>query len=131
MTSELADVTLERADGVALAAVSGELDMSNAASVRQQIAQFVTPNDRALVIDLSELTFMDSAGLHSIFELSDMLEERRQQLFLCVPPHGNVARTIDIVGLRNAVSVHSDRDAAIAAAQAQASEERPFPSEDA
>ena len=131
MTSELADVTLERTDRVALAAVSGELDMSNATSVRQQIVQFVTPNDWALVIDLSGLTFIDSAGLRSIFELADMLEERRQQLFLCVPPQGTVARTIEIVGLPQAASVHADRDAAIAATQAGVSEDRPFPPEDA
>jgi hypothetical protein len=60
-----------------------------------------------------------------------MLEERRQRLFLCVPPQGNVARTMEIVGLPQAVSVHADRDVAIAAAQAVVSEDRPFPPQDA
>ena len=43
MTSELADVGIERMDGVVVATVSGEIDMSNAARVRQRIAGFVTP----------------------------------------------------------------------------------------
>jgi anti-anti-sigma factor len=60
MTSELADIALERTDRLVLATVSGEIDLSNAAAVRQRIAQFVTPEDWAVVLDLSELTFIGS-----------------------------------------------------------------------
>ena len=66
MTSELADVGIERMDGVVVATVSGEIDMSNAARVRQRIAEFVTPEDWAVDLDLSGLTFIDSAGLHGV-----------------------------------------------------------------
>ena len=51
MTSELADVAIERMDRVVVATVSGEIDMSNAARVRQRIAGFVTPEDWAVVLD--------------------------------------------------------------------------------
>ena len=50
MTSELADVWIERMDGVVVATVSGEVDMSNAARVRKRIAGFVTPEDWAVVL---------------------------------------------------------------------------------
>src|SRR6185503_7866312 len=81
----LADVRFEREDQTVLAVVTGEVDMSNAATVRLEIAEAVTPDDDALVVDLTELAFIDSAGLHSLIELGTLLDERRQQLLLCVP----------------------------------------------
>ena len=126
MTSELADVGIERMDGVVVATVSGEIDMSNAARVRQRIAEFVTPEDWAVVLDLSGLTFIDSAGLHGVSVLAELLEERRQRLFLSVPPGGSIARTVELVGLHS-VSIYADRDLAIAAAQANRLTSRPYP----
>jgi anti-sigma B factor antagonist len=122
----MADVRFERQDGIVVAVLTGEVDMSNAVSVRQQIAESVTPDDDAVVVDLSELSFMDSAGLHAMVELGTVLEERRQQLLLCVP-HGNpMERAIEIIGLPSAVSVHSTRDEAMEAARASAMESRPM-----
>jgi anti-sigma B factor antagonist len=122
----MADVRFEREDKTAVAVVTGEVDMSNAASVRQQIAESVTPDDDALLIDLSELSFIDSAGLHALIELGTVLHERRQQLLLCVPQGSTIQRAIEIIGLPRAVSVHSDRAEAIEFARSSAMEARPI-----
>ena len=74
----MADVRIERVDKTVVAVLKGEVDMSNAASVRLQIANSVTPDDDALLVDLSELAFIDSAGLHALIEMGTVLEERRQ-----------------------------------------------------
>ena len=128
----LADVRLEREDGIAIAVLTGEVDMSNAASVRLLISESVTPDDDAVVVDLTELAFMDSAGLHSVVELSTVLDERRQQLLLCVPHGSPMERAIEIVGLPQAVSAHASRDDALEAARASTMESRPIgPTENA
>lgn len=128
----LADVRFEREDGIVIAVLTGEVDMSNATSVRQLISGAVTPDDDAVIVDLSELAFMDSAGLHSVVELSTVLDEGRQQLLLCVPHGSPMERAIEIIGLPRAVSVHASRDAAMAAARASTMESRPIgPTENA
>ncbi len=128
----LADVRFEREDGIVIATLTGEVDMSNATSIRQQIGGSVTPDDDAVVVDLSELAFMDSAGLHSLVELGTVLDERRQQLLLCVPPGSTMERAVQIIGLPRAVSVHPSRDDAIEAARASTMESRPIgPTENA
>jgi anti-anti-sigma factor len=128
----MADVRLERDDVIVLAVLTGEIDMSNATSVRQQLAEFVTPEDDALIVDLSELSFIDSAGLHAVIELGTMLEERRQQLVLCVPVGSQTRRAIEIIGIPHTVSVHSEREAAMEAARATVTGSRPIaPDEDA
>jgi anti-sigma B factor antagonist len=128
----MADVRIEREDKTVVAVLTGEVDMSNAASIRQQIARSVTPDDDALLVDLSELSFIDSAGLHALVELRTVLHERRQQLLLCVSHGSTIERAMEIVGLPRAVSVHSDRGEALEAASASAMDSRPIgPTENA
>jgi len=128
----MADLRFEREEKTVVAVVTGEVDMSNAASVRQQIAESVTPDDDAMIVDLSELSFIDSAGLHALVELGTVLDERRQQLLLCVPHGSPIERAIEIIGLSRAVSVHSDRGEALEAARTSAMESRPIdPTENA
>ena len=122
----MADVGIEREDKIIVAVLTGEVDMSNAASVRQQIAESVTPDDDALLVDLSELSFIDSAGLHMMIELGTVLDERRQHLLLCVPHGSPIERAIEIVGLSRSVSVHSDRGEAMEAARTSAMQSRPI-----
>ena len=126
MSAQLANVSFERVGTIAVAAISGEVDMSNAATVRRRIEEAVIPDDEALILDLSALSFIDSAGLHSVFELGAVLEERRQRLFVCADEGGQVERTIEIVGMPRAVPVHRTLDEAIAAARASATEAHPF-----
>ena len=122
----MSDVRIEREGKTVVAVLTGEVDMSNAASVRQQIAGSVTPDDDALLVDLSELSFIDSAGLHALIELGTVLHERRQKLLLCVSRGSTIERAMEIVGLPRAVSVHSDRGEAMEAARASAMESRPM-----
>jgi anti-sigma B factor antagonist len=122
----MADVGFEREHKTVVAVLTGEVDMSNAASVRQQIAESVTSDDDALLVDLSDLAFIDSAGLHSLIELGTILEERRQALLLCVPHGSHIERAIEIIGLSRAVSVHADRAEAMEAARTAALESRPI-----
>ena len=127
MTLQLSNVELEHEGPIAIAVVSGEVDMSNAASVREQISGSVSTNDEALVVDLTSLAFIDSAGLHVLFDLAAALSERRQHLRLIVPPGSQVARAVEIVGLPRAISVDPDRETALSSVLALGSESRPVP----
>jgi anti-anti-sigma factor len=122
----MAEVAFERDDKTVIVVLTGEIDMSNATPVRQQIAEGVTPDDEAMIVDLTDLSFIDSAGLHALIELGTALEERRQQLYLCVPHGSQIERAIEIIGLPNAVSVHADRETAMEAIRASAMESRPM-----
>jgi anti-anti-sigma factor len=122
----MAEVRIEREEKTVVAALMGEVDMSNAASVRLQIAGSVTPDDDALVVDLSDLSFIDSAGLHTLIELGTVLDERRQHLLLCLPPGSTIRRATEIIGLPRAISIHSDRGEAMEAVRASAMESRPI-----
>lgn len=53
-------------DGPALVALEGRLDLSTATLVRQRLAELVASGSRRLVIDLGDVSFIDSTGLGTL-----------------------------------------------------------------
>ena len=62
-----------------------ELSGAAASSVRDQIRNALTPEQRNLEIDLSEMTFMDSSGLGALIALHKTLRARGGQFRLINP----------------------------------------------
>ena len=55
-----------RADGVAVARFTGRLDFTSAPEARDQFTTAITAGQRKLIVDLSKVGFVDSAGLGSL-----------------------------------------------------------------
>lgn len=62
--------------------VSGELDFHSAPELRQQILAAVNGGTKKLVLDLSQLEFIDSSGLSVIIAGYKRLKERGGELTL-------------------------------------------------
>ena len=112
--STLADVTIERHGGTVVARLSGEVDMTNAALVRDRLLDAV-PNDvLALVVDLEGCRYLDSAAIEVIFDLSRRLARRRQELRLVVPDSSPLGRVLLLTDVNSVAPVHSTVEAALA-----------------
>ena len=111
--SVLARVTDEHHGDVPLVAIAGEIDASNAGEIAERLRAALSNRSEALVVDLSGTTYIDSAGLNVLFELSTALRERQQQLHLVVGQPSPIARIVAIVGLDAAVPTHPTRAAAL------------------
>jgi len=105
--SLLARVVEQQQGDVPIAAVEGEIDASNATEIRDRIRALLTNRSRALIVDLTRTTYVDSAGINLLFALGTELAERQQELHLVVPPSAPIARTLSITGLVAAVPTHS------------------------
>jgi anti-anti-sigma factor len=109
-----AEIAVERRGGTLVAHIGGEIDMTNAGSVRDQLLDSV-PNDAlGLVIDLRECRYLDSAGIEILFDLSRRLRMRRQELRLVVPPDSPLIRVLELTEVRTAAPVHETIDSAVA-----------------
>ncbi|HEV7657292.1 MAG TPA: anti-sigma factor antagonist [Mycobacteriales bacterium] len=111
---ELARVAAERHGETVLARLSGEIDLSNAAAVEDLLTHGVG-GATAVAVDLSGLSYLDSAGLALLSRLSGRLAGRSGQLRLVVPPDAVVGRTLSISGLPAAIPVDETVEAALAA----------------
>jgi anti-anti-sigma factor len=94
-------------NGAVVAALSGELDLTNAVELEERL-DAAASDDSLLVIDLNRVVFIDSAALHVLFKLARRRGDGR--LKLLVEPSSSVSRTLDIVGMRHAIPVVSSLD---------------------
>ena len=97
-----------------VARVSGELDIAGAPATGERIAAAVPTSARGLVVDFTELEFIDSSGIAMLFGLARRLGSRRQQLRVVAPAGEPVARVLEIVEFDRAAPLDSDLDAAVA-----------------
>jgi anti-anti-sigma factor len=93
----LAEVRMDNVQGVPVARVSGEVDLSNAEDVGVVLRTALEHVGAGLVIDFTPTTYLDSAGLHFIFDLGKRLRDRGQRLFLVVPSDSPVSSVLDLV----------------------------------
>ena len=111
--SDLVGVNVEERGDAVVATLTGELDLSGASRTRDSITQAVPTSARALVLDMTDLEFIDSSGVAMIFALARRLSSRRQEVHVAVRPGGPVERVLGIVGVEKAVSVHPDVEQAL------------------
>ncbi len=109
---DLVALEIEQRGEVVIAHVTGELDISGASSTGDSIAAAVPTSVTALVVDFSELQFIDSSGISMLFRLARRLSSRRQELRVVAPEGEPVARVLQIVEFERASRIHETLDEA-------------------
>ncbi|MEU4561798.1 STAS domain-containing protein [Actinoplanes sp. NPDC023936] len=92
-------ITSQYADGVARLLVSGELDMSTAQYLHDQVAAALAGTEpRTLVIDAVDLDFCDSSGIQALV-LTHRRVTQRGITFRLANARGVTRRTLQITGV--------------------------------
>ncbi len=110
-----AHVELDHRDSVGIARLSGDVDITQASSVRQQLLSAVRNDDLGLVVDLSDARYIDSVGVSLLFELAERLTSRQLRFAVVVPHEGLVERVLTIVDVDSVAEVHRDLNDALGA----------------
>lgn len=106
--TDLVRVETSERDGIVVARVTGELDVAGAPATGEQIERAMPNSARGLVVDFSDLEFIDSSGVAMLFMLARRLESRRQEM-RCVAANGSpVARVLTIVEFNRVAPIDSD-----------------------
>ena len=111
--SSPAEIVLDNRDGDVVARLSGEIDMSNATYVREQLLASMPNDAHVLVLDISGCRYLDSAAIEVLFDLSRRLERRRQQLAIVMPPESPLKRVIELTEISAAAPVYDSLEAAL------------------
>ena len=106
----LADMAEEQRDGVAIARISGEIDASNTRWLEARLRALLTNHSVALVVDLTEVTYLDSAGIATMFRLGSELRLHQQQLHLVVLDGSPIKRMVGLTGLDRTLPTHGTLD---------------------
>jgi anti-anti-sigma factor len=102
---KLARLSVESDGDIELARVAGEVDASNVADLSQRLLDAVSNRARALVLDLTETSYMDSSGISLIFDAAARMRSRRQLLRLVVEPRSFVGEVLAAVSMEDSVPI--------------------------
>ncbi|SEG99747.1 anti-anti-sigma factor [Nonomuraea solani] len=89
-----------------LITVAGELDVTNAGHLESSIGGARRPG-QPVVLDLGELTFMDSSGLHVLLRVHSGLHHEGATLHLAAV-QDLPARILQITGVWDVLNIHAD-----------------------
>jgi anti-anti-sigma factor len=113
--SDIASLFVWRRRRVVVAAITGEIDISNAGELEAAIVSELDMDAAGLVIDLAGLSFLDGSGVHLLYALSDRLRGRGLGFALVLVGDSPPRRVLDLAGSRPVSWIHSTEDDALRA----------------
>ena len=88
--------------------VAGEVDLSNVERIAEAVAGCTS-----LVVDLSRVSYLDSAGLGMLLETDRDVRRAGGQLRLVIPPRHLAWRLLDVTGTASVLATYPDLESAI------------------
>jgi anti-sigma B factor antagonist len=113
--SDIASLFVWRRRHVVVAAITGEIDISNSGDLGVAIASELDADAAGLVIDLAGLTFLDGSGVHLLYALSDRSRGRGLGFALVLADDSPPRRVLELAGPRPASWIHPTEDDALRA----------------
>jgi anti-sigma B factor antagonist len=99
--------------GLCVVALRGEMDMNNAPALRRAVEGRAGAASCDLIVELSQLTFMDSCGITELVKLSKALDTEGGMIVLAAPT-APVARVFGIVKLGDVFVISESLEDALA-----------------
>lgn len=115
-TFEVATRPLRGADEVLVIALSGYLDAHTVADFDKRTEEIMAAGTHRIVLDLSQLNYISSAGIGALMGLSQRLKKRGGDLVL-LQPTAKVHKILDLLGFSRIFHLSPDEDDARAVFQ--------------
>ncbi len=109
----LADVQLSAEGNVVIATVTGELDISNVNGIEQAILVATSNRAERVLMDLSDVDYLDSAGIHLVYRLREKLQSRGQALRLILAEDSPAADALRLAGVMNHLEIRHTVEAGL------------------
>lgn len=108
------ETTLDRINGVPVVRINGRLDANTAAAFDAQMGTLTASPEKRILVDLSAVSYVSSAGLRSILQLVKHTAASSGRLGLFGASE-QVAEVIEISGFPSLLDLYPDEAAALGA----------------
>jgi anti-anti-sigma factor len=115
VSDQLATLRVRERGGIVMAAVEGEIDLSNAPGLKVDLAAAVSNSAHGLLLDLTGIEFLDSSGVHMLYDVADRLATRQQRFAVVLEAGAPPRRAIELSGVEPAAWLFADQPSALAA----------------
>jgi anti-anti-sigma factor len=122
-------MTLEGDGEVLTARITGEIDLSNASELEETIVDAVPNTALGMVVDLSGVEYLDSAGVRMLVHLVQRFRWRQQVMRAAAPDGSRVRGVLSMAGADGVIPVDATvteaREWIVASADEAAKREEP------
>ncbi len=108
------EVRMERRGGALLAAPEGRIDSATARDFESKMKAAIQDDDSAVVVNLSQLSYISSAGLRAVLVIAKGLWRRDASFALCELPD-TVREIVQLSGFDKIIQIHGSEAEAIEA----------------
>ena len=105
--SELLTIRAESRNGITIVVLGGELDLSTASMLREHLVTLGQDGSSTIILDLRELKFVDSSGLHAFIGARSDAEANGHRVLLI----GAEARVRRLFEITNTLDMLDESDA--------------------
>jgi anti-anti-sigma factor len=103
----------QAAPGISVVVLAGQLTQGKAPTeIEYLIMENIRDGARKLVVDLTELTFIDSSGLGMLVTCAGVMKKQGGKLVVAGAA-GKVGQMFEITGLKNIVGLYADLPSAV------------------
>jgi anti-sigma B factor antagonist len=95
-------------------AVRGEIDVNTGTALEEALDRAIRSSVGAFIVDLSDVEFIDSTGIHVLLRARDLLG-REDRALVVVCPFGPVRRVFELSGSSELFALFATREQAAAA----------------
>ncbi len=107
------DIPIERNNGILVAAPAGRIDGFNAQDFHQTLSNAIGGDDTAVVVDMSALNYISSAGLRAVLMIAKALWQRKAKFMLC-SLSGSIGEVFKMSGFDKIIEIHGSKEDALA-----------------
>ena len=118
--TRLADLSVEEEEAVVVARLTGEIDLSNAPSLERAMLDAVPNTATGMVVDLSGVSYLDSAGIRMLGEMAERLRWREQRFAVVAPEGSRVRGVLTMAGAQDVVTFADSFGSALRAVDSDA-----------
>jgi anti-anti-sigma factor len=94
-------------EDLVVVALTGEIDLSNASELETAILEAVPNGASGLVLDASQLGYLDSSGVRLLLSVAGRLSWRGQSFALASPEGSRCRRVLSLAGVEGAFPIEA------------------------
>lgn len=107
-------ISTEREGVTLIAKTEGRVDGANAREFQDALEEAIDPADRAVILDLENLSYISSAGLRVILLTAKTLRKQNASLSVCSLSEP-IRQVFEISGFDKIIPIHASQAEAVAA----------------
>ena len=108
------EISTEREDAALIVTASGRVDGSNSQEFQDGLEAVIDAGDRAVVLNLEQLSYISSSGLRAMLLIARKLQRQDTRFALC-SLSDSIREVFEISGFDRIIPVHASRPEAVAA----------------